>query len=153
MSDGVPIPTLTWYNPDGGEIKRVKALENTVQVTMMVDQVFGDYRCSAANGLPPSDERIITIKQISKLNSSFLAISSYDQVVVLYDTLSHAIENTANQEAVLCGTQRFIFTNISRRSSRPLSFPPKLQDEQAVCDDCVTVNSFLRSLFVNSKRQ
>ena len=67
VSDGVPTPTLTWYNPDGGEMKRVKATENTVQVKMEVDHDFGYYRCSAANGLPPSDEGIITIKQISKI--------------------------------------------------------------------------------------
>ena len=67
VSDGVPTPTLAWYKPDGSEINRVKATETTVQVTMKGDQDFGDYRCNAANGLPPSDEGIITIKQISKI--------------------------------------------------------------------------------------
>ena len=133
---GVPTPALTWYKPDGREINRVKAHENTIQVTMVVDQDFGDYRCNATNGLPPSDEGIITIKQISKLNSSFLAISSYDKVTVLHVTFFLAIEEKANQEAIFCGTQRFVFMNISRRSSRPLSFPP--ESKQAVCDDCAT---------------
>ena len=67
LSDGVPTPTLTWYKPGGSEINRVNATENTVPVKMEVDQDFGDYRCNAANGLPPSDEGIITIKQISKI--------------------------------------------------------------------------------------
>ena len=66
VSDGVPLPTLTWYNPDGGEIKRVKAHENTVQVKMESDKDFGDYKCNAANGLTPSEDRMITIKEISK---------------------------------------------------------------------------------------
>ena len=66
VSDGVPTPTLTWYNPDGGEINRVKALENTVQVKMEGDKDFGDYKCNAANGLTPSGDRMIIIKQISK---------------------------------------------------------------------------------------
>ena len=151
MSDGVPTPTLTWYKPDGSEIKRVNATENTVPVRMGANQDFGDYECNATNGLPPSDERIITINQISKLDSSFLAISSYDKVAVLHATLFHAIENTANQIAIFCGTQRFVFMNISQRSSRPLSFSPKAK--QAVCDDCATFNFFLDSLFVNRKRQ
>ena len=94
MSDGVPTPTLTWYKPDGSEINRVTDTENTVPVRMVVDQDFGDYKCNATNGLPPSDERIITIKQISKLNSSFLAISSYDKVAVLHATLLLAIGKT-----------------------------------------------------------
>ena len=89
---GIPTPTLTWYKPGGSEINRVKAHENTVQVAMVVDQDFGDYRCNATNGLPPSDERIITIKQISKLNSSFLAPSSYDKVGVLHVSVFLAIE-------------------------------------------------------------
>ena len=66
VSDGVPTPTLTWYKPDGGKIKRVKATVNTIQVKMEVDHDFGYYKCSAANGLTPSDVRIINIKQISK---------------------------------------------------------------------------------------
>ena len=74
MSDGVPKPTLAWYKPGGSEINRVNATENMVTVKMEVDQDFGDYRCNATNGRLPSDERIITIKQISKLNSTFLAI-------------------------------------------------------------------------------
>ena len=146
MSDGVPTPTLTWYKPDGSEINRVKATADTKQVTLNVDEDFGNYRCNATNGRPPSDERIITIKQISKLNSTFLAISSYEKVAVLHATLFHAIENIANQIALFCGTQRLVFMNISRRSSRPLSFPPKAK--QAVCDDCATFNFFLDSLFV-----
>ena len=67
VSVGVPTQTLTWYKPGGSEINRVNAIENTVSVKMEVDQDFGDYRCNAASGLPPSDEGIITIKQISKI--------------------------------------------------------------------------------------
>ena len=91
MSDGVPTPTINWYKPDGSEINRVNATENTVPVRMADIQDFGDYKCNATNGRPPSDERIITIKQISKLNSSFLATSSYDKVAALHATFFFAI--------------------------------------------------------------
>ena len=77
VSNGVPTPTLTWYKPDGSEINRVNATETTVQVSMKGDRDFGDYKCNAANGLLPSDERIIKIKQISKLLKLFYRILVY----------------------------------------------------------------------------
>ena len=66
LSDGVPTPTLSWYKPEGSEINRVTARENKVQVPLRGDQDFGHYKCIAANGLIPSDEKLITINQISK---------------------------------------------------------------------------------------
>ena len=66
LSDGVPTPTLSWYKPEGSEINRVRARENKVQVPLRGDQDFGHYKCIAANGLPPSDEELIKINQISK---------------------------------------------------------------------------------------
>ena len=70
LSDGVPTPTLSWYKPEGSEINRVTARENKVQVPLRGDQDFGHYKCIAANGLIPSDERLIRINQISKLKRS-----------------------------------------------------------------------------------
>ena len=70
LSDGVPTPTLSWYKPEGSEINRVTARENKVQVPLRGDQDFGHYKCIAANGLPPSDEKLIKINQISKLKRS-----------------------------------------------------------------------------------
>ena len=70
LSDGVPTPTLSWYKPEGSEINRVRARENKVQVPLRGDQDFGHYKCIAANGLPPSDEKLIKINQISKLKRS-----------------------------------------------------------------------------------
>ena len=67
LSDGVPTPTLSWYKPEGSEINRVTARENKVQVPLRGDQDFGHYKCIAANGLVPSDEKLIKINQISKL--------------------------------------------------------------------------------------
>ena len=66
LSDGVPTPTLYWYKPEGSEINNVTARENKVQVQLRGDQDFGHYKCIAANGLPPSDEKLIKINQISK---------------------------------------------------------------------------------------
>ena len=66
MSDGVPTPTLTWYKPNGNQINRVTANQNTVSVKMNVDQDFGGYKCVADNGLV-TDFKIIKINQISTL--------------------------------------------------------------------------------------
>ena len=65
-SDGVPTPTLSWYKPEGSEVNNVTATENEVQVPLRGDQYFGHYKCIAANGLTPSDEKSIMINQISK---------------------------------------------------------------------------------------
>ena len=69
-SDGVPIPTLIWYKPDGSQINSVTATQNTVDIKMSLDQDFGDYKCNADNGLAPVDFKIVKIGQISK---SFLS--------------------------------------------------------------------------------
>ncbi|XP_066024500.1 uncharacterized protein [Pocillopora verrucosa] len=66
LSDGVPSPTLSWYKPEGSEINRVRARENKVQVPLRGDQDFGHYKCIAANGLVPSDKKLIKINQIKK---------------------------------------------------------------------------------------
>ena len=66
LSDGLPTPTLSWYKPEGSEINRVRARENKVQVPLTDDQDFGHYKCIAANGLIPSDQKLIKISQISK---------------------------------------------------------------------------------------
>nr|XP_058944931.1 uncharacterized protein LOC131772987 isoform X1 [Pocillopora verrucosa] len=66
LSDGVPSPTLSWYKPEGSEINRVRARENKVQVPLRCDQDFGHYKCTAANGLVPSDKKLIKINQIKK---------------------------------------------------------------------------------------
>lgn len=65
VSDGVPTPQLTWYKPAGSQINRVKAKQNTVNVTMNVTQDFGVYKCDANNGISPNDSKIVKIKQIS----------------------------------------------------------------------------------------
>ena len=70
LSDGFPTPTLSWCKPNGSEINRVTARENKVQVPLRGDQDFGHYRCIAANGLIPSDEKLIKINQISMLMRS-----------------------------------------------------------------------------------
>ena len=49
-SDAVPIPTLTWYKPDGTNFSSVKATESTVDLTMNSSVDFGLYNCTAENG-------------------------------------------------------------------------------------------------------
>ncbi len=75
VSDGVPTPTLTWYKPDGNELKTVTATQNIVNVRMIADQDFGIYKCDADNGLTPADYRIVKIEQISKWSLSFSGFS------------------------------------------------------------------------------
>ncbi|XP_022792749.1 hemicentin-2-like [Stylophora pistillata] len=64
LSDGVPTPILTWHRPDGSEVKRVRARENRIKVRLRGDGDFGDYKCNATNGLSPSDNRMIKMRQI-----------------------------------------------------------------------------------------
>ena len=70
VSDGVPTPTITWYNPQGGQRNSIIATQNTMNAKMRVDQDFGGYKCVAENGLTPADSKIAKIEQISK---SFLS--------------------------------------------------------------------------------
>ena len=65
-SDGIPLPTLTWYKPDGSQINSNATKESTVDVEMSFDQDFGIYNCVAANGLTPADHKTVEIKQISR---------------------------------------------------------------------------------------
>ena len=65
-SDGVPTPNVTWFNPDGNEVQKVRAKENTVDVIMAVDGDFGDYKCIADNGLSPADTVTVSVQQISE---------------------------------------------------------------------------------------
>ena len=54
VSDGVPTPTLSWYNPKGAKFNTLQAKENTVDVTMNCDHDFGLYNCTADNGFVPA---------------------------------------------------------------------------------------------------
>lgn len=66
-SDGVSVPKLAWYKPNGREIHGVRVRENKVQVTFRDDQNLGDYKCIATNGLSPYVDSITRIAQISKI--------------------------------------------------------------------------------------
>ena len=66
VSDGVPSPTLTWYKPGGSPIDIVTSTQNTVDVTMKVDEDFGGYKCDADNGLNSTDSKMVKIDQISR---------------------------------------------------------------------------------------
>ena len=76
-SDGVPTPTLTWYKPDGSQIKNITATQIAVNMKMSVDQDFGAYKCNADNGVTPADFKMVKIEQISRsfLLSYFCVLS------------------------------------------------------------------------------
>ncbi|XP_078379477.1 uncharacterized protein LOC144662528 isoform X2 [Oculina patagonica] len=78
VSDGVPTPTLTWYKPDGSQIKRVTAAQNTEAVKMEGDQDFGGYKCDADNGLTPADFKIVKIEQIKEPGAPTVVIGQSD---------------------------------------------------------------------------
>ncbi|KAL9964823.1 hypothetical protein ACROYT_G028513 [Oculina patagonica] len=78
VSDGVPTPTLTWYKPDGNQIKEVTATQNTANVKMNVDQDFGVYKCDANNGITPADFKIVKIEQINKPGAPTVVIGQSD---------------------------------------------------------------------------
>ena len=58
VSDGVPTPTLSWYNPEGAKLNSLQAKENTMDVTMNSDQDFGLYNCTAGNGFVPASDTL-----------------------------------------------------------------------------------------------
>ena len=66
-ADGVPMPTLSWYKPDGTKFNEVKANESTAVLTMNTEHDFGLYNCTADNGFPLAS-KMIQVKQISKKN-------------------------------------------------------------------------------------
>ena len=66
-ADGVPVPILYWYKPDGTKLNEVKAYESTAVLTMNTEHDFGLYNCTADNGFPLAS-KMIEVKQISKKN-------------------------------------------------------------------------------------
>ena len=66
-ADGVPVPTLYWYKPDGTKFKEAKAYESSAVLTMNTEHDFGRYNCTADNGFPLAS-KMIQVKQISKKN-------------------------------------------------------------------------------------
>lgn len=64
-ADGVPVPILYWYKPDGTKLNEVKAYESTTVLTMNTEHDFGLYNCTADNGFPLAS-KMIQVKQISK---------------------------------------------------------------------------------------
>lgn len=61
VSDGDPIPTVTWYKPDGSELTTITAIDNTVYVDIESDNDYGEYRCKAYNGFGPPVERVVIV--------------------------------------------------------------------------------------------
>ena len=66
VADGVPTQILTWKKPDGTELNTVTALENKKDVTMGIDEDFGNYTCSSRNSVGAADTSTVQVHQISK---------------------------------------------------------------------------------------
>lgn len=66
VSDGDPIPSVSWYKPDGTEITTITGTDNTIFVDIESEADFGDYRCRAYNGFGLPVEKIISVNPISK---------------------------------------------------------------------------------------
>ena len=66
-ADGAPTPTLSWKNSSEKVIKQVKGMKNTVNVSMISDQDFGNYTCEATNDVN-TDTRTVLVQQISECN-------------------------------------------------------------------------------------
>ena len=78
-ADGAPTPTLSWKNPRGQVIKRVKDLKNTVDLLMTSDKEFGNYTCEATNDVN-TDTRTALVQQISKWNICCSLIVNIDHI-------------------------------------------------------------------------
>ena len=78
-ADGAPVPTLSWKNPRGQVMKRVKNLKNTVFLLMTSDQEFGYYTCEATNDVN-TDTRRVLVQQISKWNICCSLIVNIDHM-------------------------------------------------------------------------
>ena len=70
MADGVPVPTITWTKPDGSQLKQETSSTSTVSVELKSEADFGQYKCSADNGITSADVLTINLLQISKLSST-----------------------------------------------------------------------------------
>ena len=66
ISDGDPIPTVTWYDPDGIELITITGKDSTIFVDIKSEEDYGDYRCKADNGLGIPVEKTVTVKPPGK---------------------------------------------------------------------------------------
>ena len=82
VSDGVPTPTLTWYKDGGIELNTVTAKESTVEVLLSDEKYFGEYKCTAYNGLDPSNNASLTLAQIRMCE---LNIQVFGKIFVIRD--------------------------------------------------------------------
>ena len=82
VSDGVPTPTLTWDKDGGIEINTFTAKESTVEVLLSDEQYFGEYKCTAYNGLDPSNNASLTLAQIRMCE---LNVQVFGKIFVIRD--------------------------------------------------------------------
>lgn len=66
VSDGDPIPTVTWYSPNGTELTTITGTDSTIFVDINSEDDFGDYRCTADNGLGLPVEKTVSVEPVGK---------------------------------------------------------------------------------------
>lgn len=66
VSDGDPIPTVTWYSPNGTELITITGKDSTIFVDIDSEDDFGDYRCKAYNGFGLPVEKIVSVEPIGE---------------------------------------------------------------------------------------
>lgn len=66
VSDGDPIPTVTWYSHNGTELTTITGTDSTIFVDINSEDDFGDYRCTADNGLGLPVEKIVSVEPVGK---------------------------------------------------------------------------------------
>ena len=66
MADGVPVPTIKWTKPDDSTLKQETSSTSRVSVELKSEADFGQYKCSADNGITSADVLIINLVQISE---------------------------------------------------------------------------------------
>ena len=69
MTDGVPVPVITWTKPDGSQLKQESRSTSRVNVELKSEVDFGQYKCSADNGFSSPDIHIITLVEIGNYTS------------------------------------------------------------------------------------
>lgn len=89
VSDGDPIPTVTWYSPNGTELVTITGIDSTIFVDINSADDFGDYRCTAYNGLGRAVEKVVSVEPIGKYNGDRLInLESFDFTCLLAHLVS-----------------------------------------------------------------
>lgn len=94
VSDGDPIPTVTWYSPNGTELVTITGTDSTIFVDINSADDFGDYRCTAYNGLGRAVEKVVSVEPIGKYNADRLIDLESGGVIPTLQMNTHTLGNS-----------------------------------------------------------